>query len=117
MSLKPPTRAMRANPDLDQLKRQAKELLEAYRASSPQAVAEVSAYHRTATPDAFALHDAQFVLALPACRTQLSCNPKQCGLVDLTRPELLECHFQFAAQANARNTKRGNRNQRLGCRR
>ena len=28
---KPPTRAMRENPDLDQLKRQAKELLEAYR--------------------------------------------------------------------------------------
>ena len=63
MSLKPPTRAMRENPDLDQLKRQAKELLEAYRASSPEAVAEVEAYHRTATPETFALHDAQFVLA------------------------------------------------------
>jgi hypothetical protein len=42
MSLKPPTRAMRENPDLDQLKRQAKELLEGYRASSSEAVAEVS---------------------------------------------------------------------------
>ena len=63
MSQKPPTRAMRENPDLDQLKRQAKELLEAYRASSAEAVAEVTAYHRTATPEAFALHDAQFVLA------------------------------------------------------
>ncbi len=63
MSQKPPTRAMRANPDLDQLKRQAKELLEAYRASSPDAVAEVTAYHRTATPETVALHDAQFVLA------------------------------------------------------
>ena len=63
MSQKPPTRAMRENPDLDQLKRQAKELLEAYRASSPEAVAEVTAYHRTATPETFALHDAQFVLA------------------------------------------------------
>jgi len=63
MPQKPPTRAMRENPDLDQLKRQAKELLEAYRASSPDAVAEVTAYHRTATPEAFALHDAQFVLA------------------------------------------------------
>ena len=31
MSQKPPTRALRENPDLDQLKRQAKELLEAYR--------------------------------------------------------------------------------------
>jgi ankyrin repeat protein len=54
---------MRENPDLDQLKRQAKELLEAYRASSPEAIAEVTAYHRTATPENFALHDAQFVLA------------------------------------------------------
>jgi ankyrin repeat protein len=63
MSQKPPTRAMRENPDIDQLKRQAKELLEAYRASSPEAVAEVTAYLRTATPDTFALHDAQFVLA------------------------------------------------------
>jgi ankyrin repeat protein len=54
---------MRENPDIEQLKRQAKELLEAYRASSPEAVAEVTAYHRTPTPDTFALHDAQFVLA------------------------------------------------------
>jgi ankyrin repeat protein len=54
---------MRETPDIDQLKRQAKELLEAYRAQSPDAVTEVDAHHRTATPDSFALHDAQFVLA------------------------------------------------------
>ena len=63
MGQKPPTRAMRENPDIDQLKRQAKELLEAYRASSTDAVAEVTAYQRPATPETFALHDAQFVLA------------------------------------------------------
>lgn len=63
MSHTPPTRAMREDPDLNQLKRQAKELLEAYRASSPEAVAEVGAYHRTAARETFALHDAQFVLA------------------------------------------------------
>src|SRR5215207_475512 len=63
MSLEPPTRAMRENPDIDQLKRQAKELLEGYRAASPDAVAEVEAYQRTATPETFALHDAQLVLA------------------------------------------------------
>jgi ankyrin repeat protein len=63
MSQKPPTRAMRENPDIEQLKRQAKELLDAYRASSPEAVAEVTAHHPTATPEAFALRDAQFVLA------------------------------------------------------
>jgi len=59
----PPTRAMRENPDIDQLKRQAKELLDSYRAKSADAVAEVTAHHRTATPETFALHDAQFVLA------------------------------------------------------
>lgn len=63
MSLKPPTRAMREDPDLDQLKRQAKELLDAYRAQQPEAAAEVNFYHRTATPETFALHDAQFALA------------------------------------------------------
>jgi len=59
----PPTRAMRETPDIDQLRRQARALLEAYRAQSPDAVLEVDAYHRTATLDTFALHDAQFVLA------------------------------------------------------
>jgi ankyrin repeat protein len=63
MPQKPPTRSMRENPDLDQLKRQAKELLEAYRSSSPDALAEVAAYHQAATTETFALHDAQFVLA------------------------------------------------------
>jgi ankyrin repeat protein len=59
----PPTRAMRENPDIDQLKRQARELLQAYRAQSPDALLEVAAHHRTASPGTFALHDAQFVLA------------------------------------------------------
>ena len=59
----PPTRAMRETPDIDQLKRQARELLEAYRAQSADAVIEVAAHHRTATPESFALHDAQLVLA------------------------------------------------------
>ena len=51
MSQQPPTRAMRENPDLDQLKRQAKELLDAWRASSPEAIVEVTAYHRIASPE------------------------------------------------------------------
>src|SRR5687767_14254905 len=51
------------HPDIDQLRRQARELLEVYRAQSPDAIIEVAAHHRTATPDTFALHDAQFVLA------------------------------------------------------
>ena len=59
----PPTRALREHPDIDQLRRQAKELLDAYRGQRPDAVIEVAAHHRTATPETFALHDAQFVLA------------------------------------------------------
>lgn len=59
----PPVRKLRPNPDLNQLKRQARELLMAYRAQRPEAVAEVEAHHRTALPETFALHDAQFVLA------------------------------------------------------
>jgi ankyrin repeat protein len=63
VSTRPPTRTLEHDPDLDQLKRQAKELLRNYRASDPDAVTEVESYHRTATPATFALHDAQFVLA------------------------------------------------------
>jgi ankyrin repeat protein len=59
----PPARAMRENPDIDQLRRQARELLEAYRAQSPDAIIEVAPHDRSATPETFALHDAQFVLA------------------------------------------------------
>ena len=58
-----PTRVMREHPDLDQLKRQAKELLEAFTAGLPDAVAEVNAHYRDADAATFALHDAQLVLA------------------------------------------------------
>ena len=59
----PPTRAMREQPDLDQLERQAKELLKAYRAGEAHAVAEVAAHDRRPQTETFALHDAQLVLA------------------------------------------------------
>src|SRR5262245_52063491 len=58
-----PTRTRREHPALDQLKRQAKELLEAFRAGESDAVAEVSRHYRGADPTAFALHDAQLVIA------------------------------------------------------
>jgi ankyrin repeat protein len=58
-----PTRSLREHPDLDQLKRQAKELLAAFRAGESDAVAEVNAYYRDADRANFALHDAQLVLA------------------------------------------------------
>jgi ankyrin repeat protein len=50
-------------PDFNQFKIQAKELLKAYRAGDANAVAEVARHERTPDPAAFALHDAQRVLA------------------------------------------------------
>lgn len=54
---------MREHPDLDQLKRQAKELLKAFTTGLPDAVAEVNAHYRGADAATFALHHAQLVLA------------------------------------------------------
>lgn len=58
-----PTRRLPQRPDLDHLKRQAKELLDGYLAGDESAVAEVSRFYRAADPVTFALHDAQLVLA------------------------------------------------------
>jgi len=57
------TRRMSEHPDLDQLKRQAKELLRAFLAGETEAVAEVNAHYGQADPATFALHHAQLVLA------------------------------------------------------
>ena len=58
-----PARSLPPQPNLDQLKRQAKELLAAFRAGDADAIADVQAHFRGANSTAFALHDAQLVLA------------------------------------------------------
>ena len=58
-----PTRRLPAQPSIEQLRKQAKELLEQYRASYAAAVAEVNQFEREPDPAAFALSDAQRVLA------------------------------------------------------
>ncbi len=58
-----PTRAFREHTDLNQLKRQAKELLDAFRSGEAAAIAEVNSHYRGADAGTFALHDAQLVLA------------------------------------------------------
>ena len=58
-----PTRRMREHPDLEQLKRQAKQLLRAFAAGEARAAAEVNAHYRAADASKFALHDAQLVVA------------------------------------------------------
>jgi ankyrin repeat protein len=58
-----PTRRLPSQPSIEQLRKQAKELLERYRASHPDAIAEVNQFERVPDPAAFALSDAQRVLA------------------------------------------------------
>ena len=58
-----PTRKLPAQPSLEQLRKQAKDLLEQFRAGEATAVAEVRTFERDPDPHSFALHDAQRVLA------------------------------------------------------
>ena len=63
MKQKLPIRRLRTHPDLEQLKRQAKELLAAFRKGDAAAVKEVSACYDDPQRANFALHDAQLVIA------------------------------------------------------
>lgn len=58
-----PTRGLPPQPNLEQLRKQAKDLLERYRAGDPAAVAEVRQFERKPDRSKFALNDAQRVLA------------------------------------------------------
>jgi ankyrin repeat protein len=57
------TRRLPPQPNLEQLRKQAKDLLDAYRAGDPAAVAEVRQFEREPDATSFALNDAQRVLA------------------------------------------------------
>jgi ankyrin repeat protein len=56
-------RRMREHPDLEQLKRQAKQLLKAFQKGDSAAAREVNAHYDRAEVATFALHDAQLVIA------------------------------------------------------
>ncbi|HEY1468462.1 MAG TPA: ankyrin repeat domain-containing protein [Candidatus Acidoferrum sp.] len=58
-----PTRQLPKQPSLEQLRKQAKDLLGQFRAGDPAAVAEVEKFERRPDPARFALNDAQRVLA------------------------------------------------------
>jgi ankyrin repeat protein len=58
-----PTRRLPQHPSLEQLRKQAKDLLRDYQAGLSAAVAEVSQHERSPNRNAFALNDAQRVLA------------------------------------------------------
>ncbi len=58
-----PTRRLPPQPNLEQLRKQAKDLREQYRAGEPAAVAEVELFERKPNASEFALHDAQRVVA------------------------------------------------------
>ena len=59
----PAARRLPPQPSLEQLRKQAKDLLAEYVAGDPAAIAEVHRFERHPHPAAFALHDAQRVLA------------------------------------------------------
>jgi ankyrin repeat protein len=59
----PPTRQLSDRPDLDQLKRQARELHQAFHAGDPTAREEVATHYPGADPDNFPLATTQLVLA------------------------------------------------------
>lgn len=63
MKIKLATRRLRENPDLEQLKREAKRLLKNFRANDPAAVAQVHAHYDRVNRESFALHHAQLVIA------------------------------------------------------
>ena len=63
MSRRLRTRRLSDRPDLEQLKRQAKELLRAFHAQDADTISEIDAHYHGANPSTFALHDAQLVLA------------------------------------------------------
>jgi ankyrin repeat protein len=58
-----PTRQLPEHPNLEQLRRQAKELLDRFRSGDTDATAEISRFYSDADRTIFALHDAQLVLA------------------------------------------------------
>ncbi len=58
-----PTRRLPKQPNLEQLRKQAKDLLAQYRAGDPAAIAEIQQFERNPDPTTFALNDAQRVLA------------------------------------------------------
>ena len=58
-----PTRRLPAQPNLEQLRKQAKDLLAAYRAADPAAVEEVQRFEHHPDVETFSLNDAQRVLA------------------------------------------------------
>jgi ankyrin repeat protein len=58
-----PIRQLPEKPDLDQLKRQARELLDAFVAGEPDAIGQAHRFYRDADRTQFALHQAQLVLA------------------------------------------------------
>src|SRR5580692_10557527 len=58
-----PTRRLTEHPSLEQLRKQAKELLQEFRSGTPSAIAEVHRFDRIPDQNSFCLNDAQRVLA------------------------------------------------------
>jgi ankyrin repeat protein len=123
-----PTRTLPPKPSLAQLRKQAKELLKAYRAGEEAAVAEVEHFERIREPLDFALADAQRVLARaygfsswPALKDQVEGVNIQAFLAAVeagdvaavrrlakARPDFINQHAQFGGSALHRAVLRRN---------
>ena len=78
-----PDRHLPVRPDIEQMKRQAKELLAAIRAREPEALADLAAYHPdTIDPAEAKLADAQLVLARSYQAPSWSRLAQACRLTD-----------------------------------
>jgi hypothetical protein len=63
LSYPAPTRRLPQRPNLEQLRKQAKDLLEHYRSGDSAAIAEIQKFELNPDPFTFALNDAQRILA------------------------------------------------------
>jgi len=63
LSYPAPTRRLPQHPNLEQLRKQAKDLLAQYRSGDSTAIAEIQNFERNPDPSRFALNDAQRILA------------------------------------------------------
>ena len=63
LSYPAPTRRLPQHPNLEQLRKQAKDLLEQYRSGDSVAITEIQKFERNPDPSTFALNDAQRILA------------------------------------------------------
>ena len=100
-----PVRHLPVRPDLEQLRRQAKELLAGIRAGAPDALSDLATYHPKAIDPAVAkLADAQLVLARSYQVSSWNRLVQACDLVDAIWRDDLEAVRALVTSARTAST-------------